>query len=117
MIYLDNHATTPLDPRVRDAMMPFLLAEYGNLHSAEHALGRRAADAVEAALGAVASLLGADPREIVFTSGATEANNLAIKGAARFARDAGDARRRVVTVATEHPSVLETVRDLAREGF
>ena len=116
MIYLDNHATTQCDPRVVAAMMPFFATEFGNPHSAGHAPGARAADAVERARDAVAALIGADRREIVFTSGATEANNLAIKGAARFAGSTG-ARRRIVTVATEHPCVLETVRDLAREGF
>ena len=116
MIYLDNHATTPCDPRVVDAMMPFFAVEFGNPHSAGHAMGERAAAAVERARVQVASLIGADAREVVFTSGATEANNLAIKGAARFA-GADGGRRRIVTVATEHPCVLETVRDLAREGF
>lgn len=117
MIYLDNQSTTACDPRVREAMMPFFETEYGNPHSADHAAGRRAAAAVEAARAEVAALLGADPREIVFTSGATEANNLAIKGAARYARAAADPRRRIVTVATEHPCVLESVRALADEGF
>ncbi len=116
MIYLDNHATTPCDPRVVDAMIPFFAIEFGNPHSAGHAMGDRAAAAVERARAQVAALIGADAREIVFTSGATEANNLAIKGVARFAGAAGE-RRRIVTVATEHPCVLETVRDLAREGF
>ncbi len=117
MIYLDNQATTPCDARVFAAMRPFLEAEYGNPHSAGHELGRRAADAVEQARFEVASLLGADPREIVFTSGATEANNLAIKGAARHAARGGDARRRIVTVATEHPCVLESALALRNEGF
>lgn len=90
---------------------------FGNPHSADHALGRRAWDAVEQARAEVAALLGADAREIVFTSGATEANNIAIKGAVRHLAARGDARRRVVTVATEHKCVLESVRDLAAEGF
>jgi cysteine desulfurase len=115
MIYLDNLATTPCDPRAMAAAEPFFGAMFGNPHSAEHAFGRRAAEAVERARGQVASLIGAEPREIVFTSGATEANNLAIKGAARFAGAAG--RRRIVTLATEHKCVLESVRDLASEDF
>ncbi len=117
MIYLDNQATTACDPRVFAAMRPFFEAEYGNPHSAGHALGRRAADAVEQARAEVAALLGADAREIVFTSGATEANNLAIKGVARHAAGLADPRRRIVTVATEHPCVLESARALRAEGF
>ena len=117
MIYLDNQATTACDPRVLAAMLPLFSEHYGNAHSAEHAMGRDAEVEIETARGAVAALLHADPREIVFTSGATEANNLAIKGAARHAAAAGDARRRLVTLATEHPCVLDSVRDLAREGF
>lgn len=115
MIYLDNQATTPVDPRVVAAMRPFWEEEFGNPHSLEHGAGRRAADAVEAARAEVAALIGAQPAEIVFTSGATEANNLAIKGAARFAGAAP--RRRVITAATEHKCVLESVRDLGQEGF
>jgi cysteine desulfurase len=116
-VYLDNHATTPLDPRVLAAMRPWWEENFANPHSVEHVLGRAAEAAVEDARGHVAALLGADAREIVFTSGATESNNLAIKGAARFAGAQGDARRRVITVATEHKCVLESVRDLAAEGF
>ena len=115
MIYLDNQATTPCDPRVVQAMLPWFLESFGNPHSAEHALGRRSAEAVEAARAELAALIGAEPREIVFTSGATESNNLAIKGAARYAGTGG--ARRVVTLATEHKCVLESVRDLAEEGF
>ena len=114
-VYLDNQGTTRCDPAVLAAMLPLFAEEYGNPHSADHAMGRQAADQVDLARGRVASLLGADPREIVFTSGATEANNLAIKGAVRFA-GAGE-RRRIVTLATEHKCVLESVRDLGREGF
>ena len=122
MIYLDNQATTACDPRVLAAMRPFFEAEYGNPHSAGHEPGRRAADAVAQARAEVAALLGADPREIVFTSGATEANNLAIKGVARHAArhgdgGAGDPRRRIVTVATEHPCVLESALAMRAEGF
>ncbi|MCC7427071.1 MAG: aminotransferase class V-fold PLP-dependent enzyme, partial [Alphaproteobacteria bacterium] len=120
-IYLDYQATTPCDPRVVEAMLPYFTERFGNPHSAEHALGREAEEAVEQARGQVADLIGAEPREIVFTSGATEANNLAITGAARFAAQAAapdaPARNRVITFATEHKCVLESVRDLAAEGF
>ncbi len=116
-IYLDNQATTRCDPRVVAAMLPVFTEEYGNPHSAEHVLGRRAEAAVEAARAQVAALVGAEAREIVFTSGATESNNLAIKGAARHAAGRGDPRRRIVTVATEHKCVLESVADLRVEGF
>ena len=116
-IYLDNQATTPCDPRVLAAMLPWFTEQFGNPHSAEHAMGRQAADAVEAARAEVAGLIGAEPREIVLTSGATESNNIAIKGAARHARASGDARGRVITVATEHKCVLESVAALADEGF
>lgn len=114
-IYLDHHATTPADPRVLAAMRPWWEENFANPHSAEHAMGRAAEAAVEEARAHVAELLGADPREVVFTSGATEANNLAIKGAARFA--GRDGPRRIITLATEHKCVLESVRDLAGEGF
>jgi cysteine desulfurase len=115
MIYLDNQATTACDPRVLEAMWPWFTAQPGNPASVEHAVGRAAADAVEQARAHVAALIGADAAEIVFTSGATEANNLAIKGAARFAGPSEQAR--IVTAATEHKCVLESVRDLAAEGF
>nr|WP_086642726.1 cysteine desulfurase family protein [Acetobacter sp. DsW_063] len=116
-IYLDNAATTPCDPRVMAVMAPLFVEEFGNPHSTSHIFGLRAADAVETARAQVAALIGADPREIVFVSGATEANNLAIKGAARHRLRHGDGRRRVITVATEHKCVLESVRGLAAEGF
>ncbi len=116
-VYLDNQATTPCDPRVLAAMLPWFTEHYGNPHSAEHRMGQDAAAAVEAARAEVAALIGAEPREIVLTSGATEANNIAIKGAARHARRMGDPRRRVVTVATEHKCVLESVADTAEDGF
>ena len=116
-VYLDYQATTPCDPRVVAAMLPWFNENFGNPHSVEHVLGRAAEAAVEQARAAVAALLGATPREVVFTSGATESNNLAIKGAARFALQQGDPRRRIVTVATEHKCVLESVADLAAEGF
>ncbi len=116
-VYLDNQATTRCDPRVVAAMLPYFTEEYGNPHSAEHAMGMRAEAAVEDARAQVAALLGAEAREIVFTSGATESNNIAIKGALRHARAVGDARRRVITVATEHKCVLESVLAAAEDGF
>ncbi len=120
-VYLDNQATTRCDPRVLAAMLPWFSEQYGNPASVEHVMGRAAEAAVETARGHVAALLGADVREIVFTSGATESNNIAIKGAARFAARyaSGDGaeRRRIVTVATEHKCVLESVADLKGEGF
>ena len=116
-IYLDNQATTPCDPRVLALMLPWFSERFGNPHSVEHQMGRDAEAAVEAAREEVAALIGAEPREIVLTSGATEANNIAIKGAARHARRMGDPRRRVVTVATEHKCVLESVADTAEDGF
>ncbi|MBC7433141.1 MAG: aminotransferase class V-fold PLP-dependent enzyme [Rubritepida sp.] len=112
-IYLDHHATTPVDPRVLTAMRPWWEDNFANPHSAEHAMGRAAEAAVEDARAHIAALIGAGPREIVFTSGATEANNIAIKGAARF----GAGPKRVITLATEHKCVLESVRDLGAEGF
>jgi cysteine desulfurase len=119
-IYLDNQASTPVDPRVLEAMMPYFTIDYGNPHSESHAYGRRAMAATDAARGEVAALIHADPREIVFTSGATEANNLAIKGAAHFARQhppASGPRDHIVTLTTEHKCVLESCAALEREGF
>ncbi|MBS1104121.1 cysteine desulfurase [Gluconobacter sp. Dm-62] len=116
MIYLDYFSTTPCDPRVIEAMLPWFGADFGNPHSS-HGPGQKAAAAVERARESVARLLGAEAREIVFTSGATEANNLAIKGAARHLARLGDLRRRIITVATEHKCVLESVRSLGAEGF
>ncbi len=116
-VYLDNQATTRCDPRVLAVMLPFFTERYGNPHSVEHAMGNDAEAAVETARLQVATLVGADVKEIVFTSGATESNNIAIKGAARFAARMGNERRRIVTVATEHKCVLESVGDLAEEGF
>jgi cysteine desulfurase len=113
-IYLDNQATTPTDARVRDAMLPFLeVRAVGNPHS-EHMAGRQAAAAVEDARRQVAGLIGARPEEIVFTSGATEANNIALQGIARSPYRRGD---HMLTCATEHKCVLETMRFLARNGF
>jgi cysteine desulfurase len=116
-VYLDNQATTRCDPRAVSAMLPWFTEHYGNPHSVEHVMGTEAEAAVEDARALVAALIGADPKELVFTSGATESNNIAIKGAARFALRNGNERRRVVTVATEHKCVLESVADLAEEGF
>ncbi len=116
-VYLDNQATTRCDPRVLAVMLPFFTERYANPHSVEHAMGNDAEAAVETARLQVATLVGADVKEIVFTSGATESNNIAIKGAARFAARMGNERRRIVTVATEHKCVLESVGDLAEEGF
>jgi cysteine desulfurase len=116
-VYLDNQATTACDPRVIAAMLPLFGEQFGNPHSVEHVMGRTAEAVVETARAQVAGLIGADVREVVFTSGATESNNIAIKGAARFAASAGTPRRRVITVATEHKCVLESVADLAAEGF
>jgi cysteine desulfurase len=117
-VYLDNQATTRCDPRVMAAMLPWFTEQFGNPHSVEHVMGRTAEAAVEVARAQVASFLGADMREIVFTSGATESNNIAIKGAARFAARYGTGdRKRIVTVATEHKCVLESVGDLKDEGF
>jgi cysteine desulfurase len=116
-IFLDNQSTTRCDPRVVKAMLPWLTEHYGNPHSAEHQMGHDAEAAVEAARAQVAGMIGAEPREIVFTSGATESNNIAIKGAARHARRVGDPRRRVITLSTEHKCVLESVADLAEDGF
>lgn len=116
-IYLDNQATTPCDPRVVAAMLPYFSEAFGNPHSVEHALGREAEAAVARARAEVAALIGATPREIVFTSGATESNNLAIKGAARFAARMENPRRRLITLATEHKCVLQATADLAEEGF
>ena len=113
-IYLDSHATTPLDPRVLDAMMPFLTDEFGNASSDTHGYGHTAAEAVEAAREVVAASVGAKPAEVVFTSGATEANNLAIKGTALALRSKGD---HIVTCATEHPAVLDPVAGLEKQGF
>src|SRR5262245_13655676 len=113
-IYLDNHATTRTDPRVVAAMLPFFTEEYGNAASRHHVFGRKAEEAVERAREQVARLLGAQPREIVFTSGATESNNLALKGAAARYRAQGD---HLVTVATEHHAVLDPCKRLEQAGF
>jgi cysteine desulfurase len=116
-VYLDNQATTRCDPRVLAVMLPFFAQDYGNPHSIEHAMGRKAEAAVEQARQHVAALLGAEAREIVFTSGATESNNIAIRGAARHASATGTDRRRIVTIATEHKCVLESVHATREDGF
>ena len=118
MIYLDHQATTPLDPDALAAMRSFFEAGFGNPHSATHAVGAAASAAVEHARGQVAALIGADAREVVFTSGATEANNLAVIGAARFQRRqmAAAGRNRVVVSAIEHKCVLESADATAAEG-
>jgi len=113
-IYMDYSATTPIDPRVADAMIPFLREQFGNPASRSHAYGWSAEAAVEEARANVAALVGADPREIIWTSGATESNNLALKGAANFYKTKG---KHIITVKTEHKSVLDTVRELERVGF
>jgi len=113
-IYLDYSATTPVDPRVVDKMVPFLYENFGNPASRSHVYGWTSEEAVETAREQVAALVGADPREIVWTSGATESINLAIKGAAQFNKDRG---RHLVSVKTEHKATLDTLRELERHGF
>jgi cysteine desulfurase len=113
-IYLDYGATTPVDPRVVDAMIPWLREHFGNPASRSHAWGWEAERAVEQARVQVADLIGADPREIVWTSGATESDNLAIKGAAQFYKGKG---KHLITVKTEHKAVLDTMREMERQGF
>ncbi len=113
-IYLDYSATTPVDPRVAAKMIPYLTEHFGNPASRSHAYGWKTEEAVEEARGHVAALLGADPREIVWTSGATEGNNLAIKGAAQFYKTKG---RHLITQKTEHKATLDTMRELERQGF
>jgi cysteine desulfurase len=113
-IYMDYGATTPVDPRVVDAMIPWLREHFGNPASRSHAWGWEAEAAVEKARGEVAELVGADPREIIWTSGATESDNLAIKGAAHFYKSRG---KHLITVKTEHKAVLDPMRELERQGF
>jgi len=113
-VYMDYAATNPVDPRVVDAMIPWLREHFGNPASRSHAWGWEAEEAVEKARQYVADLIGADPREIVWTSGATESNNLAIKGAAHFYQSRG---KHLITVKTEHKAVLDTMRELERQGF
>jgi cysteine desulfurase len=113
-IYLDYSATTPVDPRVAEKMIPYLTEFFGNAASRSHAFGWKAEQAVEEARGHVAALINADPKEIVWTSGATEGNNLAIKGAANFYKTKG---KHIITQKTEHKAVLDTCRELERHGF
>jgi cysteine desulfurase len=114
-VYLDHHATTPVDPRVLALMLPWFTEQFGNPHSVDHAYGWTAEEAVEAARGQVAALIGADPREIIFTSGATEANNLALRGLAPALAAAG--RIEIVASPLEHPCVMACLEALAAEGF
>ena len=113
-IYLDFHASTPVDPRVLEAMLPYFCEHYGNAASRTHAFGWKADAAVETARRQVALAIGAVPKEVIFTSGATESNNLAIKGAARALKSKGD---HIITVVTEHKAVLDSCKQLTHEGF
>ncbi|KAI7844863.1 hypothetical protein COHA_001516 [Chlorella ohadii] len=113
-MYLDMQATTPMDPRVVDAMLPFMTEQYGNPHSRTHLYGWEAEEAVEVARGQVASVIGADAKEIIFTSGATESNNLAIKGVAQFYKEK---KNHVITTQTDHKCVLDSCRYLQQRGF
>jgi cysteine desulfurase len=115
-IYLDAQATTPTDPRVVDAMLPFLTGLYGNPHSRTHAYGWETEKAVEKAREHVAAIIGADPKEIIFTSGATESNNMSIKGVARFFGRSGK-KKHIITSQTEHKCVLDSCRHLQDDGF
>jgi len=113
-IYLDYQATTPMDPRVLEAMMPYFTHQFGNPHSRSHSYGWEAEEGVEKARGQVAKLIGADEKEVIFTSGATESNNLAIRGVAEFYKDR---KNHIVTTVTEHKCVLDTCRHLEQNGF
>jgi cysteine desulfurase len=113
-IYLDYQATTPTDPRVVEAMLPYFTEKFGNPHSRNHSFGWEAEDAVEVARGQVAKIIGASPKEIIFTSGATESNNLALKGVMKFY---GKKKPHLITVVTEHKCVLDSARHLEQEGY
>ncbi|MFN4016932.1 MAG: IscS subfamily cysteine desulfurase [Reyranella sp.] len=113
-IYLDYQATTPMDPRVLEAMMPYFTHKFGNSGSRSHAYGWEAEEGTEKARGQVAKLIGADEKEVIFTSGATESNNLAIRGVAEFYKDR---KNRIITTVTEHKCVLDTCRHLEQQGF
>lgn len=112
--FLDNQSTTPMDPRVLDAMLPLMTWEYGNPHSRSHHFGWEAEDAVEVARASVGALIGADAKEIIWTSGATECNNMSIKGVARFYKGK---KKHIITTQTEHKCVLDSCRVLQQEGF
>src|SRR5690242_4295088 len=112
-IYMDYHATTPVDPRVLEAMLPYFTERFGNPASRNHAFGWEAEEAVEAARKQVADLIGATAKEVIFTSGATEANNLAIKGAAEMYREKGN---HLITCVTEHKAVIDTCKKLEKQG-
>src|SRR6187431_1696230 len=112
-IYMDYHATTPVDPRVVDSMLPFFNSHFGNPASRNHSFGWEAEEAVERARKQVADLIGANPKEIIFTSGATEANNLAIKGVAEMYREKGN---HIITCVTEHKAVIDTCKKLEKQG-
>src|SRR3982750_1174986 len=113
-IYMDNHATTPVDPRVLEAMMPYMTNVFGNAASRNHQFGWAAEEAVENARAQIAKLVGATAKEIIFTSGATESDNLAIKGVAEMYREKGN---HIITAATEHKAVLDTCKRLEKQGF
>src|SRR5438046_4775298 len=113
-IYMDNNATTPLDPRVLEAMMPYLTTEFGNAASRSHSFGWKAEEAVDRAREQIAALIGGSETELVFTAGATESINLALKGAAEFYKEKGN---HIITVRTEHKATLDTAKRLERQGF
>ena len=114
-IYMDYQATTPMDPRVLEKMLPYFCEKFGNPHSRTHAFGWESEEAVEVARKQVAELINADPKEIIFTSGATESNNIALKGVARFYKNSG--KNHIITTVTEHKCVLDSCRHLEQEGF